>query len=243
MSQVVRSHRRGARQALRVELGAAGLHPRDPAGQRHGARRAERSRQDDAPAARGRADRAERGRGARVRPRAACGGRVGAAARRLRRPGSPAVQGLHRRRDAEARPQAQSELGRGDRAPAHRAARPSVRQEGREALGRTAGAGGAHARAREAAGAAPARRAGRLARPARPAGVPAVGDGGRRRHRHGGDPLIAHRRRPRAGLRPPRDPLAVAGPAVRLDRRGRSPRTGCSPGRAPIRRPLPACTT
>ena len=66
---------------------------------------------------------------------------------------------------------------------ADRAARPAARQEGREALRRPAGAGRAHARAREAAGAAAARRAGRLARPARAARVPAVGDGGRRRDR------------------------------------------------------------
>ena len=78
-----------------------------------------------------------------------------------------------------------------------------LRQKVGQALGRPAGAGRAHARAREAAGAAPARRAGRLARPARSARVPADDDGGRRRHRDDGRPLLAHRRRPRAGLRPP----------------------------------------
>ena len=95
-----------------VELGAARLHARDPGGLGHRAGRPERRRQDDAAPARGRPDRAERGRGARLRPLAAARRRRRAAARRLRRAGSPALQGLHDRRDAEARPQAQPELGR-----------------------------------------------------------------------------------------------------------------------------------
>ena len=59
MSAAAASSRR-ARQALRLELGAARLHARDPAGHGHRARRPERRRQDDAAAARRRPDRAER---------------------------------------------------------------------------------------------------------------------------------------------------------------------------------------
>ena len=49
------AHADGPRQALRLELGAARLHARDPGGLGDGPRRPERRRQDDAAATRGRA--------------------------------------------------------------------------------------------------------------------------------------------------------------------------------------------
>ena len=103
----------------------------------------------------------------------------------------------------------------------HREPRPAPREEGGQALGRSAGAGGADPRAREAPRGAAARRARRLARSARAARVPAVGDGGGRRDRHERHALVAHRRRPRARLRSPGDPLYGARPARRADRRDR----------------------
>ena len=141
----------GARQALRLALGAARLHPRDPGRHGHGARRPERRRQDHPAAARRRPDAGRR------RATSACSAALAAARRRaaprrarLRRAGAPALQGLHDRRDAQARSQAQSDLGRRVRARAHRALGLAARPEGRQALGRPAGAGRAHARARQA---------------------------------------------------------------------------------------------
>ncbi len=71
-----------------------------------------------------------------------------------------------------ARPGAEPELGRRGRRGADRRARPFAPATGRNALGRPAGTGRAHAGAGEAAAGAAARRAGRVARPAGAAGVP-----------------------------------------------------------------------
>ena len=90
----------------------------------------------------------------RLRPCAASGGGARAPASRLRRAGPSALSRLHDRRDAEARTQAQRELGRGGGRRAHRAPRPFAASEGRETLGRPAGAGRAHTRTREATRAA-----------------------------------------------------------------------------------------
>jgi hypothetical protein len=62
--------------------------------------------------------------------------------------------------------------------------------------------------------------AGRLTRSAGPSRVPAVGHGGGRRIGHDRDPVFAHRRRPRAGVRSPCD-LDSGGPARRADREHR----------------------
>ena len=126
---------------------------------------------------------------------------------------------------------------------AYRVRRALARAEGRQALGRAAGAGRAHARARQAARAPAARRAGGRARSARPARVPADRDGGGRAGRRDRHPLLAHRRRPRARLRPPRDPLPGARAARRTDRRDR--RRSPAPDGAALRsrRPWNASTT
>ena len=93
------------------------LHARDPGRVGDRARRPERRRQDDAAAARGRAQRSRAPASVRVlgrSPRREAAG--AAAAARLRRAGAPALPRVHGRRDAQARPQAQPELGRARRA-------------------------------------------------------------------------------------------------------------------------------
>src|SRR4051794_3143336 len=231
-----------AREALRVQVGAARLHARGARGHGHRAGRAERRRQDHAAAARGGPDPPERRQRRRPRALAAARRARAAPARGLRRPGAPAASRLHDRRDAAPRPRAQPALGRRARAGADRAARAGARSAGREALGRPAGARGPDARPGQAAGAAAARRAGRLAGPARPPGVPDHAHGGRQRGRDHGRPLVAHPRRPRARVRPPGHPVPRADPARRPDRRRRgepqgSHRAAHGPGHRRARAP------
>src|SRR5581483_11042354 len=211
----------GARKALRDDVGVARLRSRHSRRLRHRPRRSERRGQDDAAEARCRTDTSERRehRGARLlaaRRRARTD-----APDRVRRAGSPAPPTVRGGRNARARAAPQPDVERRARARAPRAPPHSARPQGRQALGRPAGPGRTHSGAREAARAAPARRAGCVARPARTARVPEHGDGSG--ERVGGDrgALVAHRRRPRAGVRSPRHPLGVATAARRLDRRRR----------------------
>src|SRR5205085_3842147 len=92
-----------------------------------------------------------------------------AAARRLRRPGASALPPLPSRRDVEGLREAERHVGPGACTAATRAAAHPARPTHRDALRRTAGAGRAHARAREASGIALARRAGGVAGSARTA--------------------------------------------------------------------------
>ena len=129
-------------------------------------------------------------------------------ARRIRRAGPPALPRLHVAETLKLGPQAQPALGR--RARARRASQalglPLGQKVGKLSGGQQAQVALTLALAKRP-GAAGARRAGRVARPARPPRVHAVADGGRRRDGHDGRPLLPHRRRPRARLRSPRDPL------------------------------------
>ena len=126
----------GTRQALRLQVGAAGLHDRGAGGLGHRARRPQRRRQDDAAAARRRADPTERGRRHGARPlaarRPALLPRVGFVA-----PGASPAPRLHGRRDAEARAQAQPRLGRRAR-PRARASASGCRSIARSAGSRAA---------------------------------------------------------------------------------------------------------
>ena len=142
-----------------------------------------------------------------------------APADRLRRAGAPALPRILDRGDAPPRAQAQPALGRRCRARPRRTAGAAAAAEGGHPLGWAAGSDRADPGAREAPGAAGARRARGVARPARPPRVPPGAHGGGRRGRDDGDPLLAHRGRPRARVRPPRDPGrgpdAARGPARR----------------------------
>ena len=204
-------------------VGAARLHARDPGGLGDRARRPERRRQDDAAAARGRALRS------RAPAACACSG-----ARRATRPREllprvgfvaqehPLHRGFTIGETLQARPRAQPELGR-RRSRASGSSASGCRST--QKVGKLSGG----QQAQVALTLALAKRPELLLLDEPVASLDplarreflntvmeAVSETGMTRH-----PLVAHRRRPRARLRPPRDPLPRARPARRADRRDR----------------------
>ena len=204
-------------------LGAARLHARDPRGLGDRARRAERRRQDDPAAARRRPE-PSRAR-ASVRVLRALAARDAAAVLprdRVRRAGPPALPRLHDRARRSSSAAGSTRAGTTARA------RDRIERLGLP-LGKKVGKLSGGQQAQVALTLALAKRPELLLldepvasldplarREFLQSVMEAVAETG-----HDRRALLAHRRRPRAGLRPPRDPLAGAGPARRADRRDR----------------------